>query len=161
MYRGGEAMGVTKVLRNVSEGLYFEARASEVPAGDHALTLANDKVLDQVSIGFRARPDGDEFKVENGLELKNWVIRTKVDLFEIALVPEGAYGEGATVQGLRDGQHSRPAPATNRERQLRDALAELGYTSDEIERLAAALPAPQVRDDSELLARFAGLPASL
>lgn len=159
MYRGGEVIGVTKVLRNLTEGLYFEARASAIPAGDRVLTLAEDRALDQVSVGFRERADGNQYKTIEGVEQKNWVIRTKVDLFEIAVVAEGAYGDGATITGLRDGQgRSRPYVADDRERNLRDYLAGLNYTSEEIERAWSALQVPQVDRDADLLAQLAALP---
>jgi HK97 family phage prohead protease len=159
MYRGGKLIGVTRTAKNQRSGLYWEGYVSKTPDGDNALELANDGALDQLSVGFREVDGGNKFRVdpETNLELPNWIQRVKVDLFEVALVPEGAYGASASVHGIRDAGHrSRPAIVDDRERRLRDALAELGYSSDEIERAAGVLKAPD--KDAELFAWLGTLP---
>lgn len=139
MYRGGKLIGVTTLMRNDVEGLYWEGRASKTPDGDNALVLADDGALDQLSVGFRERAGGNEFRLddETGLEMKNWVIRVKADLFEVAMVPEGAYDDGATVGGTRNRQH-RELPS-DRLAETLAALRELGWPASEIEAVRLTL----------------------
>lgn len=148
MYRGGKLIGVTTLMRNDAAGLYWEAKVSHTPAGDAAIELAKDSALDQLSVGFREVKGGNELRIdpETGLELQNWVIRTKVNLFEVAMVPEGAYGDGATVEGIRARQDRGTPPARRTEAER--ALRELGYSDDEVTR---ALKALEGREDGDEL----------
>lgn len=92
---GGTLIGAARTLEDRPEGLYFEARVSKTAVGDETLELVNDKALRQVSIGFRERPHGNR-RTDDGV-----LHRTAADLFEIALVMEGAYGEQAELAGVR------------------------------------------------------------
>lgn len=102
---GGTLIGAVRNLRDEADALHFEARVSKTPTGDETLELVNDKALSQVSIGFRERPHGNR-RTEN-----NVIQRTAADLFEIALVMEGAYGEAAELAGVRSRQHVDPRTA--------------------------------------------------
>ncbi len=90
---GGRAVGRMMNLRNDKAGLYGEARVSETPAGDELLTLLNDEVLRDLSIGFRDlamnAPDKDGV---------TW--RTSAQLLELAVVITPAY-PGAMVTEVR------------------------------------------------------------
>lgn len=92
---GGSMIGAARVLRDTPDGLYFEARVSKTAVGDETLELVKDGALRQVSIGFRERPHGSRRTDANVIQ------RTAADLFEIALVMEGAYGEQAELAGVR------------------------------------------------------------
>jgi HK97 family phage prohead protease len=92
---GGAMIGAARVLEERDEGLYFEARVSPTTVGNDTLALVQDGALRQVSIGFRERPGGS-VRTEQGA-----IRRTGADLFEIALVMEGAYGEQAELVGVR------------------------------------------------------------
>lgn len=91
---GGRLIGRQTMARDDAAGLYGEWRVSKTPAGDETLELINDGALHQLSIGFRTASGGSR---RNG----NVVQRTKAHLFETAVVPEGAYGDGAVITGVR------------------------------------------------------------
>lgn len=92
---GGSLIGPTTLMREDAKGLYWEARASRTPLGDETLELIKDGALRHLSIGFRARPRGS-VRLPSGV-----VARRKADLFEVAIVLEGAYGEAAQTTGVR------------------------------------------------------------
>lgn len=92
---GGALIGNVRKLEETDEGLRFEARVSRTVAGDETLELVKDGALAQVSIGFRERPGGSVRTANNVIQ------RTAADLFEVALVMEGAYGEQAELAGVR------------------------------------------------------------
>lgn len=80
-----------------ADGLHVQARVASSSAATEALALVNDGVLDQVSIGFidlrskrEPRPGGTLFR------------RMAARLDHLALVGEGAYGEGAKVLAIRE-----------------------------------------------------------
>lgn len=103
---GGLLIGAVRALRDESDGLHFEARVSKTVAGDETLELVKDGALRQVSIGFRERPHGNRRTDDNVIH------RTAADLFEIALVMEGAFGEQAELAGVRSaGAHIDPRVA--------------------------------------------------
>lgn len=107
---GGKLIGTTTMLRDDAAGLYGEFRVSKTAAGDETLELVKDGALTDLSIGFRARlsrrlPDGT-------------IERQTAHLREVSVVAEGAYGDGATVSGVRhatlDGDGLCPVCATPR-----------------------------------------------
>lgn len=104
---GGSLIGAVRKLEDRGEGLYFEARVSRTAAGDETLELINDGALRQVSIGFRERPNGNRRGPDGALH------RTAADLFEIATVMEGAYGELAELAGVRSRQQHGSAGAVD------------------------------------------------
>jgi len=88
-------LGRATLLKETDEGLYAEFRISKTREGDEALELVKDGALDQLSIGFmpiknRKRPDGV-------------MERIKAHLAEVSLVTFGAYGDMASIVGVRDG----------------------------------------------------------
>lgn len=85
-------LGYAAELRDDKAGLYGEYRVVEGPMGDHFLALVREGALQQWSAGFvpiRDRMDG------------RVVVRVKADLFETALVTQGAYGDLAAVAQVR------------------------------------------------------------
>lgn len=85
-------------------------RVSRTQLGDEALTLAEDEVVTQMSVGFRAT-DWEEHKDEDGTL---HVRITRAEVPEVSLVPFGAYGNGANVTGTRE-HHPHHPSTTHRE----------------------------------------------
>ena len=117
LLRGHDAkampLGRATMLKETDQGLYAEMRVSQTRAGDEVLELIKDGALDQLSIGFmplknRKRDDGV-------------IERIKAHLAEISLVTFGAYGELATVSGVRDMEE----PTAPRLSHAREILASL------------------------------------
>lgn len=96
-----EPIGRATLLREDAAGLYGEFRVSAVPAGDQALELVRDGVIDSFSVGFapiKATRDGGV------------TVRTEVALREASLVTFPAYDDArvlalrAVLSGLPDEQ---------------------------------------------------------
>ena len=86
-----EPIGRATLLREDAAGLYGEFRVSAVPAGDQAIELVRDGVIDSFSVGFspmQHEQDGDV------------TVRTEVALREASLVTFPAY-EDARVLAVR------------------------------------------------------------
>lgn len=132
---GGTLIGAVRKLEDRPEGLYFEARVSKTLAGDETLELVNDKALRQISIGFRERPHGNERTPSGSIR------RTAADLFEIAAVMEGAYGEQAELAGVRSLQHIDTATAARHGCTCCDELSELRAAQRAVAAQAFTLPA--------------------
>lgn len=116
LLRGHDAKGMpigrATLLRETDKGLYAEMRVSQTAAGDEVLELIKDGALDQLSIGFaplknRKRDDGV-------------IERLKAHLAEISLVTFGAYGDLASVAGMRD--HESNAPRLTHAREILASL---------------------------------------
>ena len=116
---GGTLIGATKLLRDDAAGLYGEWRASATPAGDETLELVRDGALRHLSVGFRERTNR---KLAGGI-----TERVKADFVEVAVVLEGAYGELATVSGVRsqNGFDEDLSAAVERIEEARQILAGL------------------------------------
>lgn len=90
-HNSSQPIGRATVLREDAAGLYGEFRISDVEAGNEALQLLRDGVLDSFSVGFR--PISHEKRA-------GVTVRTKASIRESSLVTFPAY-EGAAVGGLR------------------------------------------------------------
>lgn len=90
---GGHIIGKATLLRDDAAGLYGEFRVSRTMVGDETLELVRDNVLTDLSIGFR---EGQNASLGGGI-----VERVTAELREVAVVPEGAYGERALVTAVR------------------------------------------------------------
>lgn len=132
---GGDLIGAARSLDDRTDGLWFEGRVSKTPTGDETLELINDKALRQISIGFRERPHGNRRTAQNVIQ------RTAADLFEIAFVMEGAYGELAEVAGVRSAQRIDPRTAAAHGCTCCNELAELRSAQRTAEATLLALPA--------------------
>lgn len=99
MIMGGELIGRVHEGAELDRGLQLRMRVSDIPVGNDTLVLMRDKVLTEVSIGFRAVKSRD---LGEGV-----VLRTKADLTEISVVLRGAYGRKATVTGIRSAGSTR------------------------------------------------------
>jgi len=106
-------LGRATLLKETDNGLYAEFKISKTRAGDEALALVQDGALDQLSVGFmpiknKKRPDGV-------------MERLKAHLAEVSLVTFGAYGEMASITGMRDGQ-PQLTPRLDEARKILDAI---------------------------------------
>lgn len=131
---GGSLIGNVRKLDDRADGLWFEARVSRTPTGDETLELINDGALQQISIGFRERPSGNRRTPQNVIQ------RTAADLFEVAFVMEGAYGELAEVAGVRSKQRIEPRVAAAHGCTCCSELAELRSLERTAEAQRLALP---------------------
>jgi HK97 family phage prohead protease len=91
---GGHIIGKTLELREEDDGLYGKWLISRTALGEETIELLKDGALDQLSIGFRELPGGT--RTRNGIS-----VRTRAHLLEVAVVQNGAYGEGAAVSDIR------------------------------------------------------------
>ena len=89
-------LGRATLLKETDEGLYAEFKISKTRQGDEALELVKDGALDQLSVGFM--PIKNKKREDGVLE------RIKAHLAEVSLVTFGAYGEMASVTGVREVQ---------------------------------------------------------
>lgn len=132
---GGSLVGAARSLDDRADGLWFEGRVSRTPAGDETLELIHDRALQQVSIGFRERPNGNRRTSQNVIQ------RTSADLFEVAFVMEGAYGELAEVAGVRSRRHVEPRIAAVHGCTCCNELAELRAAQNLVAAQQYTLPA--------------------
>lgn len=100
---GGALIGKAVELRDDAAGLWGAWRVSATPAGDETLTLLEDGVLDELSVGFQERQNR---RLEDGT-----IERVKANLVEVSVVLRGAYGRGALVSAVREAVHDE-VPST-------------------------------------------------
>lgn len=97
------AIGVVTERVEVDNGMMFSARISETAAGNEALTLAADGVIDAVSVG---------------VELEEWTVDAGVTVVsrgawrELSLVPWGAFSEARVLDVAAAEPEPEPAPET-------------------------------------------------
>jgi len=89
------ALGYGVSLEDRPDGAYVALRMSSGPIGDMYYELAREGALYQWSAGFVHRPRHVARDPDGTLVYK------RADLFEIAWVPQGAYGELAAVAAVR------------------------------------------------------------
>lgn len=167
---GGSLIGSMRKMEDQASGLYVEGRISDVPDGNTALTLINDKALRELSIGFFRVPGGDTVtrRADYGI-LRRY---TKANLFEVAIVPMGQYGRKAAISGMRelDGTPRRErievGGAFRKVAILVDGVAVAEYQIPALGQVAAVVepppvdqaPAVEVAGVAELDAMLADLP---
>lgn len=119
---GGQLIGRLLSMKDDAKGLRVSGKVSPgVPEGDRALALMDDKALDELSVGFYDVPGGATM-TRDAQQRPHWRM-SKADLFEVALVPFGAYGRKATVDAVRQanpaaGQHRERIVVSGKHRQL-------------------------------------------
>ena len=85
-------------MEDRADGLHVEARMASTTVANEALTLVNDGLLDQVSIGFLDQ--GTVTQSDGGVKLFR---RQKAHMDHLALLAgNGAYGDGAKVLAVRE-----------------------------------------------------------
>lgn len=106
-----EPIGKALELREDAAGLYGEFRVSAVPAGDQALELVRDGVIDSFSVGFSPL---------KSVERDGVTVRTEAALREASLVTFPAYSD-ARITALRE--VLRDLPEQEREALIREWAA--------------------------------------
>lgn len=101
---GGSPVGRSEIVEDKTSGVLIRARVSETRAGDELLTLAQDGVLSEASVEFQ--PIREDMAVTMRGE-DTLVRHRRAWLTGVALVPHGAYGEGARVLSVRDAVSSK------------------------------------------------------
>lgn len=132
-YRHGEPIGVITAMRETDQGLEIDARISDTSLGRDAATLAADKAIRSLSIGFYER-EYEDATLDDGTVLRT---QTSIDLREVSLVPAPAYPD-AQITNVRHTTIEKETPMTDSTAKLTEALDAL---------------AAQTRADSEDLAR--------
>lgn len=90
-------IGTLTKMESRPDGLHVQARVATSKAATEALTLINDEVLDEVSIGFI------DIRTERAKRGTTTVLRRMAArLDHLALVGAGAYGEGAKILAVRE-----------------------------------------------------------
>lgn len=92
-------IGRATLLREDSAGLFGEFRVANTAAGDEALELVRDGVLDSFSVGFS--PVRDRWSQD-----RRTVDRLEARLHEVSLVPFPAY-DGALISSVRSATTTR------------------------------------------------------
>ncbi len=92
-------IGGLTAMESRGDGLHVTARAATTAVANDALTLYNDGVLDQVSVGFIPEPRGTvrQERAGGGVLLR----RVAARLDHLALVVRGAYGAEAKILAAR------------------------------------------------------------
>jgi len=111
MMMGGTLIGRIHQAEEAAAGLRVKMRVSQLrdPLADDTLTLIDDGVLEELSIGFI--PLSKDAPNKDGV-----TIRKKAQLTEVAIVRAGAYGQKAKVTAVRSDEGASPASVavTNR-----------------------------------------------
>lgn len=94
-WRHEEPIGKVLSGKSTKEGFEITARISETPRGNEAYTLVRDGVINKFSIGF----EPVEHKVE-----EDTIVRTKVLVREVSLVPLPAYSGASLTEVRSDSQ---------------------------------------------------------
>lgn len=106
MILGGDLIGRATLLRDDAKGLYTEFHVSRTPNGDETLELARDGALRDLSVMFEERQNRD---LPGGI-----TERVTANLFEVAATTWGAYGDGATIDGVRSATDAARTAAMHR-----------------------------------------------
>jgi HK97 family phage prohead protease len=116
---GGAEVGHIKYARNDASGLYTESFISpDDPMGDQTLDEIRSGKLPHQSVGFECAPGGSQMR--SGV-----THRVKATLTELAAVPQGAYGDGAAVSGVRASASECPECALRVAEEAEQRLAQL------------------------------------
>jgi hypothetical protein len=92
--QGGIHVGHLTMGRSDPKHLYVEGRVSKTQAGDEYLEMVHDGSTPDFSIGFAVGPGGSQLRGKI-------TRRIRAHLIEVAGVPVGAFGESASVAGVR------------------------------------------------------------
>lgn len=112
-------IGLVTKGRDTEQGYEIEARISKTAKGDEVYELLRDGVLNKFSVGFIPVEDRDEDGV---------VVRTKVNLKEVSVVPFPAY-DGAQILAVRndDASTNSEAPLTENSNKEQSKMTEINY----------------------------------
>ncbi|MGM7677578.1 HK97 family phage prohead protease [Microbacterium sp. A94] len=143
--RHAEPIGRLTAHEDTEAGWSIRAEFSDTARGRDAWTLAKDGVMSQMSIGFIAREDDED--------ADGTIVRRRVEVREVSLVPFGAYGNDAPVTNVRhdSAADNNAAQSAERSRQMTDPVTaaeatELRGAIDDLARTVEALNSHE--DDS-------------
>jgi HK97 family phage prohead protease len=102
-FHGGKPIGRIHEARDDAKGLWVAMRVSATPEGDETLTLIEDGVLSELSVGFRLLKPSWSRTLPDGT-----VQRVRAQLTEVASVLAGAYGQAAKVLAVRAADEDGP-----------------------------------------------------
>ena len=122
-----QPVGIVTAREDTDAGMLFQAKISSTAAGDEALTLAMDGVLDAVSVGVN--PTEYQFN-DNGV-----MIVKAADWIELSLVPVPAFA-GATITDVAAAASPDETEPTSTN--VEETVVELTPEATEVE--AAAIP---------------------
>ena len=100
-------IGVVTERVNTPEAMLFAAKLSKVSAADEALVLAQDGVLDSVSVGVNPTKFSYDDKGTMLVESADWI--------ELSMVPVPAFSGAVIEKVFASGIHQEPEPADNNE----------------------------------------------
>lgn len=101
-----QPIGVVTERVNTPEAMLFAAKLSKVNAADEALVLAQDGVLDSVSVGVNPTKFSYDDKGTMLVEAADWI--------ELSMVPVPAFS-GAVITDIAASIHQEPESADNNE----------------------------------------------
>lgn len=119
-----QIIGVVTEMNDSDAGLEIRAKISETTLGNETLNLVKDGAIRSFSVGFiplEEKTDG------------NTIIRTKVELKEVSLVPFPAYTK-AEVVSVREEKHQEDKSMENTTPDLVSQITEVRNHAEELER---------------------------
>lgn len=114
---------IGKVVRgeDTEDGFVIEARISDTPKGNEIYTLLKDGVLDRFSVGF--------IPVEDTMD-EDVIVRTKVDLKEVSVVPFPAYSAAQILAVREDSANdSHESKNTNGRSHIEENMTDINYAT--------------------------------
>lgn len=100
----GALVGRAIDIEDRADGPWIRAKVSDTQPARDMLTLIDDGVLSQVSVEFR--PMRDYMRVVR-TGARYAVTHTRAHMTGIAVVPDGAYGDAAFIESVRDADRER------------------------------------------------------
>lgn len=149
-----QALGVATELKDTPAGLRAKFKVARGPEGDRALELAEDGVLDGLSVGVNFDPTADTEQASRGDRSVMDVIRG--DLREVSLTPMPAFDDarvtrvaasltgGTMDETATSGQAPQAGTATDTPAAPTTAVeAPVGFSADQLAQLRTALGLPE------------------
>lgn len=130
-WRHSEPIGRITRAEDTDAGWEITGVLSATPRGDEAYTLLRDGVIDRMSIGFEPIEHREVQPAKDSTDPVK-IIRTKIRVREVSLVPFPAY-DGATVDNVRHANPTKEKPMTATTEERADT-AELRAHVEEMDR---------------------------
>lgn len=142
-WRHSEPIGRITRAEDTDAGWEITGVLSATPRGDEAYTLLRDGVIDRMSIGFEPIEHREVQPAKDSTDPVK-IIRTKIRVREVSLVPFPAY-DGATVDNVRHANPTKEKPMTVTTEERADT-AELRAHVEEMDRKFERLVTQLERD---------------
>lgn len=140
-WRHEEPIGKVLSSRETKDGFEITARISETDRGNEAYTLVRDGVINKFSVGFQP--------VEHNVDKDETIVRTKVLLREVSLVPLPAYSDAKVLSVREDSGTTNkevlPELPNNQEENEMDSVNETTMAAQDL--------VNEVRESVEILNR--------